>query len=98
MVGYETVKIRMFGMDPATKAVHYLVLARKPDSIWQDAQYAMWDYIDWSHSDDKGREGVLSYGDYQIPNDRAELQFQKRFRDMYWDHAWADPYTGRRIR
>ena len=93
-MGYELEAMRMVGMDDLTRATHYIVLGRKRDSRWQDAQYATWIYIDWSKNpNDKWREGCVTSGIYQILNSGAMDAFNERFYRYIRSCGWVDPDT-----
>ena len=98
--GYELEAIRMIGEDDWNHCVHYLILGKKPDSVWQDAQFATWVMVDWTHHPEKGdrdRGAELYYGHYQIENGMAMREFEERYRSKLEGSYWVFPGTDRPI-
>ena len=95
-LGYELESMRMVGEDGWNHCVHYILLGKKPDSIWQDAQFATWVMVDWTNHPEKAdrqRGAELYYGHYQIDNSYAQKAFEERYRSKLEGAYWVFPGT-----
>lgn len=95
-LGYELESMRLVGEDGWNHSVYYILLGKKPDSIWQDAQFATWVMVDWTDHPEKAdreRGAELHNGHYQIDNRRALCEFDRRYRSKLEASYWIHPDT-----
>ena len=94
--GYSMEDIRLVGQDDFTHGVHYYVLGINPQSVWEDAHYAIWKMIDWSmhpNSNDRARGACFAQGYYTIPDDRARDILESMTLEEIHGFSWNIPGT-----
>ncbi len=96
-LGYSLVSVRQLGEDPGTHSIRSIVIGAT-DAIYSDANYAVWNCIDWRTAYDKQARklGVeLCSGSFNLTREEAIAEEGFRHTDLMQRYTWLIPGTGR---